>query len=332
MLPQRLLSHGAEPLTPTDHRRGPEQTFLTFPEWYLVHSPAEYASYLQEAEHPSRFPLFAHVGQFWQGYAAVIHETKAYPFNAGYHLRVSVIGASTTVEYGMKGLYEHTVGRLTEATCTGHGLTPEERFAAKVAQDYVDFIRVEPWYEYSFLRALKKLWAETEFFGPNLARKWERKLILSAEYLVKAQYATLIKLGTKAAYGDADADMLVVAENVTAAALAGESKVKVLKTFDDGSALLSLPRYEEFREAVLRLTGRGVAFREIAGNGQILLTCVVPSQLRFEPAGGRVLFARPILTEPARKRIGIAAEVSSLHRVLRQLADADVEVEHIYDY
>jgi hypothetical protein len=106
----------------------------------------------------------------------------------------------------------------------------------------------------------------------------------------------------------------------------------VIKSFDDGSALLSLPRYEEFRDTVLRLTGRGVAFREIAGNGRILLTCVAPSQLPLDPSGGRVLFARPILTEPAKKRIGIAAEVSSLHRVLRQLADAGVEVEHIYDY
>ena len=91
-----LLSHGAEPLTPVEHRRAPEQTFLTFPEWYLVHSPAEYATYLQDAEHPSRFPLFAHIGQLWQAYSAVTNETRAFPFNAGYHLMISVIGASTS--------------------------------------------------------------------------------------------------------------------------------------------------------------------------------------------------------------------------------------------
>ena len=69
-----------------------------------------------------------------------------------------VLGASTTVEYGMKGLYEHTVGRLAEATRTGSALTPEERFAAKVAQDYVDFIRIDPWYLFDFKSRLTQLW------------------------------------------------------------------------------------------------------------------------------------------------------------------------------
>ena len=33
-------------VTPEEHRRGPEQTFLTLPEWFLVHSPAEYAAFI----------------------------------------------------------------------------------------------------------------------------------------------------------------------------------------------------------------------------------------------------------------------------------------------
>ena len=36
----------AGPVAPEEHRRTPDQTFLTFPEWFLVHSPAEYAAYL----------------------------------------------------------------------------------------------------------------------------------------------------------------------------------------------------------------------------------------------------------------------------------------------
>ena len=63
--------------TAPEDRRTPDQTFLTFPEWYLVHSPAEYARYLSRGEPPSAFPLFAHIGQFWQGYAAVNREVSA---------------------------------------------------------------------------------------------------------------------------------------------------------------------------------------------------------------------------------------------------------------
>ena len=107
---------------------------------------------------------------------------------------VFVIGTSFTVENALKGLYENTIGRVTEWTSHGEP-TPEDRFGARVAQEYVDFIRVDPWYEFSFFRRFQELWRETQFSGPHLLRKWERKLALSLEYLAKAQYAMLITLG-----------------------------------------------------------------------------------------------------------------------------------------
>src|SRR5439155_1295656 len=82
--------------------------------------------------------------QFWQGYGAVYSATrKDYPFNFGYHVMVMVIGTSTTAEYALRAAYETLIGRLGELTAT-HGLTDEDRYAAAVAQDYVDFIRIDP--------------------------------------------------------------------------------------------------------------------------------------------------------------------------------------------
>ena len=181
--------------TPPAHQRTPDQTFLTFPEWFLVHSPAEYAAYLARAEHPSAFPLFSHIGQFWQSYAAVRHEIQRFPFNGGYHLMIIVIGTSTTVEYGLKGIYEHTIGRLAEATKSNRRPVAEEVFAARYAQAYVDFIRIEPWYKFDFWSQLKTLWTTVPTTGPNLIRKWERRFALTSELLVKEGYARLIKLG-----------------------------------------------------------------------------------------------------------------------------------------
>ena len=76
----------ASALTPKEHHRGPEQTYLTFPEWFLVFSPAEYAEYVK-TEYPSDFPFWGHVRQFWQSYGAVARETTndKYQFNGGYH-------------------------------------------------------------------------------------------------------------------------------------------------------------------------------------------------------------------------------------------------------
>jgi len=147
--------------TPVKDIRPADQTFLTYPEWFLVFSPAEYAKFTRD-HNPSDFPFIGHTRQFWQGYHAVWTATRGkYPFNGGYHLMIMVIGGSTTVEYLMRSLYETTIGRIAEQT-RRHGFTQEEKLAAYVAQDYVDFIRVQPWYEFDFVTPLKRLWTKTD--------------------------------------------------------------------------------------------------------------------------------------------------------------------------
>jgi hypothetical protein len=92
------LAAAPSSVTPKEHQRTGDQTFLTFPEWYLVHSPAEYAAYVQEHA-PSRFPFIGHIRQFWQSYLAVYGAVKNdYPFNGEYHTMIMVIGGSTTLE------------------------------------------------------------------------------------------------------------------------------------------------------------------------------------------------------------------------------------------
>ena len=336
-------SHAAEPppvsavrpeaLTAPEDRRTPDQTFLTFPEWYLVHSPAEYARYLSRSEPPSAFPLFAHIGQFWQGYAAVNREVARFPFNGGYHLMVMVIGSSTTVEYGLKGIYEHTIGRLAEATVSGDTPIPEERLFADHAQAYVDFIRLEPWYKFDFLAPLKKLWAETPLSGANLIRRWERRFALTTELLVKEGYARLIKLGTQSVYD---------APKPTTAVVLDRSPAPDTSVFPDyaerpttgAEVLATIPRYEPFTTYSRWIASQGVDFREIAGNdGEIVLSLLVANGwMSSGPA--RTLFEQPILTRPGQKRVVMAIRVPQLAAFLRSFGEkrGGVVVEHIYDF
>ena len=57
---------------------------------------------------------------------------------------ISVIGVSTTVEYGFKGICEGVVGKFTEVVAAKAD-TSEDRIGARVAQHYVDFIKVRLW-------------------------------------------------------------------------------------------------------------------------------------------------------------------------------------------
>ncbi|MFL6699814.1 MAG: hypothetical protein ACJ8GJ_21805, partial [Vitreoscilla sp.] len=302
---------------PPEHRRPPDQTFLTFPEWFLVHSPAEYAHYLASGAPVSAFPLFAHVAQFWQAYAAVTHEVSRFPFNGGYHLMICVIGTSTTVEYTLKGIYEHTLGRLAQATVAGTEQVPEERFAAAYAQRYVDFIRVDPWYLFDFGVELKTLWSDAPTSGPNLLRRWERRFLLTTELLVKSGYGKLIKQGTQSIY-DAPKPVTAVVLTGMPSRDAAHPELVVLQSAGP-QVLATIPRYEGFTAYARWLAASHAEFREIAGNdGDVLVSLLVPAAWQPD-AGTRVLFEQPMLTTPGRKRSVVALPVAHLGALLRAL-------------
>lgn len=318
-------------VAPEEHRRGEDQTYLTYPEWFLVFSPAEYARFLVSSP-PSGFPFFGHVRQFWEAYGAV---TKAmgerYPFNLGYHVMVLVIGVSTTVEYALKAGYEAVFGRWFEGETT-----PEDELAAYVAQDYVDFILQTPWYEYDFFGALGALWSEVPLTGPNMARKWERRFALTTEYLVKGGYAVLIRAGTQAGY-EAPIPLTAVLLDRLPPRVPPEGgpllKVEVLKNLQDGRVLVALPRYDAFKDSASALARAGVEFQEIAGNRGPILVSLLTEDAELDMAvPHRVLLEQQILTEPARRRHVVQARVRDLAALLRSVRTQGLVLEHIYDF
>jgi len=319
--------------TPEQYRRPPDQTFLTFPEWFLVFSPAEYADYLRDRS-PEGFPYLGHVRQFWSSYASVrgAIAARGYPFNFGYHVMIVVIGTSTTVEYAMKRAYGTLFGRLAALT-RSHGMTDEEKLGAAVAADYVDFIRVRPWYEYDFAARLRQLWTGTSLWGPDAIRKWERKYALTTEYGTKAIYAWIIKLGTHAAYGVASDDTAVVLQDLPAAADPALPGLKVQERFSDGAVLALLPRYQAFMGYAQRLSADGVQFQEIAGNrGDLLLSAQVPDDWTPAACGCQLLFSQPLITEPGRKRVALVIPVPELSSLLRRFDGRSAVLEHVFDY
>jgi hypothetical protein len=334
LLLQALVAAAAAPLTPEPNRRREEQTFLTYPEWFLVHSPAEYASYANQDRPPSQFPFWGHIDQLWSSYARVIEATRPYPFNSGYHVMIVVIATSTTVEYALRSAYENLIGRLSELT--QHGApTAEDRYAAHVAQDYVDFIRVLPWYEYDFMRALRGLWTQTGYRGPNQIRKWERKYALTTEYGIKAAYGCLIKVATKASYGTELLNTVVVLDRAPhlPATLVDYT---LLQSMPNGQVTASVPRYEAFKRYATALAGSGANFVEIAGNGEhakLLLTALVPRDWHALPQHDQLLFEQAMLTQPERKRVALVTTVGGLAADLRAFGSLPgYELEHIYDY
>jgi hypothetical protein len=249
---------------------------------------------------------------------------------------LGVIGVSTAIEYGLKGLYENTVGRLSELAMPAGG-TAEDRYAATVARDYATLITTKGWYEFSFVHALRGLWTEVPLTGPGVVRKWERRFALSGEYLVKAGYAWLIGLGTSAGYDpDAPSRGLVVAGWSDSLAVPGTptAALRPVRTLDRGYVLLDVPRYDPYRDALLALSDRSdrVRIAEISGAETVTLSGTAPASWRTPPRASVVLAYRQP-DEPSRRRMLLRVQARDLLDVLHRMrGEGAFVVEHIYDY
>lgn len=311
-----------------DYRRPEESTYLTFPEWYLVFNPQEYGRFIAEKK-PSEFPYFASIGQFWCGYCEVYGiASKHYPFNAGDHLMEVVIGASFSTEYGIKGAWENTIGRLSE--WAGGTKTEEDSYAAKVAQEYGRFVPTDPWFEFPFGNRFVGLWKKTHLFGPDLVRKWERKTFLSLEYGTKAVYAGLIRVGSHAVYGVADTEIYAAVQDAPDGMFQDE-RVRKIKDLGDRCYLIMLPHYQGFTDTAPGLAQEGIQFVDLAGNGEILVTAIAPPGWNYDLSDGRLLFTMNMLTS-TRRRIAVQVPTKSLTKILVQLKTEKVELEHLFDY
>lgn len=310
--------------------------YLTHPEWDLVYSSEAYARWLKDGKRPSAFPYLASVGTFWRSYIDTWRAAKQRnKVELGTHVMLSVIGFSTALEYGLKGLYEGTIGWLSEQVGF-NAKTPEDVYAGKIAQEYAELIVQRGWYEFRFGRALKELWTTVPFFGPGWVRKFERRMFLSAEYAGKAVYAKLIGMGTATAYDADEMNRYLVVAGWDDALLPATDSASLTRTawLDRQYALLRVPRYTPFRDAVLRLSefSTQIKVAEIAGNRIVTFTGTGPQGWRA-PAGTKSVSAYTDPAAPARIRVVLAVDAHDLLNVLATIrAENQFQVDHIYDY
>jgi hypothetical protein len=313
------------------YARPEDDTYLSYPEWYIVWSYQEKAD-LQRTSLPSSFPFFAAVRQYWSSYCCINRLIDGkYPFNVGEHVMLIVIGTSFSAEYIVKGTYENTVGRISEWT-SRHELTDEDRFAARVASDYADFVHVRPFYEYRFARQVPALWRETSMFGPCILRKWERKLFLSVDYTVEGVYSAFIQELTHLTFGIDDQQTVASLAANDQARVESVPHVKVVDKEDNGTFIVAIPRYQEFTSISAQLAALDVQFVTIAGNSRIAVSLIAPDSWSSDPALSRLLFKQPVLTHPGLQRSYVVCSVPNLDALLRNAASGSATLEHVYDY
>src|SRR5262249_25165538 len=154
------------------------------------------------------------------------------------------IGSSFSLEYAIKGVYEATVGRLTEWASSGETVD-EDRYAYRVAREYADFVHVRPFYEFSFLKAWKGLWRQTSWSAPHPLPKFERKAFLGLDYALESFYCWLIEQATHATYGYESADTYAWIDNASDAVFSSIPRIRKVKQVGPQSFIVIIPRYQE---------------------------------------------------------------------------------------
>ena len=238
------------------------------------------------------------------------------------------IGLSFSAELLVKGLYENTLGRVSE--WIGGWDSADDRYATKVQQRYGAFMHETPWYEFPFgegarkpvgherakascsplgtpLRAQRRIWGEGRLCEADRLRRRER-----------ASAATSGHCGSWREPRRRPFERSIRASSRSARTAAGTAR--------RGAALRAVHRAADasFAHATSKLV-------EISGNDDIFVTALVPAKAQPLP-GAKQLMVMPLADRPGWQRVGLSTKVPALLPLMRSIRKSGGQVEHVYDY
>jgi hypothetical protein len=325
---------GATPATPGNvldirepgYRRAEGDSYLTYPEWYIVHAYADLAGVTRQSSE-SGYDYLDAVTTFWSSLCGATETARRTgPVTLDQRVTNYIIGVSFSLEMAVQGLYERSIGALT-AWLRGEQKTPEDAFNQRFLDEYAAFLEQVPWYQYPFKQELTRFWRETPWAPGSRVRSAERRVALSLEYGLKDVYA--VGIGALAGYSPADLTIMSVIKPSAAAAV---KDVTTIRALDGGLVLVGTPRYRAYTNILREWANNGTAVVEIAGNRRILTTVLAPARAALEAPGGTRIFVIAIQAKPGWERLGFDTDVAMITRQIIAVERQGAVFEHAYDY
>ncbi len=178
---------------------------------------------------------------------------------------------------------------------------------------------------------MQDIWRETALFDRRFVRNAERKIALSASYLIKGSYAQLWLLSAE--QKENQTFSIVHADNRKSP---DDTGVGILKELSGNRFLIETERYDGFKTTLLKLLERNVTFIEIMGHETIALGYLSKSTAEpfsnsasVETIDRCALFFHP---DGYRYRVTLEARVDSLRETLRRIKESGARFEMIYNF
>lgn len=304
-------------ILPEAHHRPESRTYLTYPEWHIVHAYDDYAQVIADGD-PHDYGYLRGIAGFWTSLcdlSKVAGKHGGFPWET--KQMVYVIGVSFSAELLAKAVYEETLGRVA-TWIRGPNHTALDTLSADQAKAYATFLQQVPWYKWDFAEDAAALHSA----ATNAPRDRERAFALGVEYTAKAAYAQVIAAAVENVGADALTLRMIVDGALPTALPEG---VTVIAKRPEGTELETV-RYRALTGIITELSQADANFIEIAGNDDIMLT-VLSDNDTMDNAQSTM---RRQGYNDFRHLIGV--KVTDLADLLRTYAQAGVTVEHIHDY
>ena len=290
------------------YRRAEGDSYLTYPEWYIVHAYADLAGVTRQSSE-SHYDYLDAVTTFWSSLCRATETARRTgPVTLDQRITNYIIGVSFSLEMAVQGLYERSIGALT-AWLRGARKTPEDLFNQRFLDDYAAFLEQVPWYQYPFKMELQRFWGETPWTPGARVRSAERRVALSLEYGLKGLYA--VGIGALAGYSPADLTIMSVIKPSATPAVAN---VTTVRSLDGGLVLVRTPRYRSYTNILRAWAKNGTAVVEIAGNHRILTTVLARAGAPLHAPGGTRVFTVAIQSRPGWATANSGVQISPVGR------------------
>ena len=276
----------------------------------------------------SQFPYFTAIAQLWHSWDESKQLAQAEPDNTTKTI-LWTIAVSFTIEYSLTGVYENTIGRISEWLHFGHK-TVEDMYIDAQAVQYGNFLNQEPWYEFPYLSTLNGLW-KTWGWSSFSPRGIERRIAYTVGYASKSLYASIIRALSQANF-EGGAGLIT---KVTV--IASENQVTILqlpfKSLPEiNHYFVEFPRYRAFRDPAVAVAQSGAEFKDIEGHDYISLSVVMDTLNACDAILQADGYSMSIPSQPKLSRYVLSTPVSELTNTINSILDCNYQIEHIYDY
>ncbi len=305
-------------ILPAEYQRAESRTYLTYPEWHIVHAYDDYAKVISTGD-PHDYKYIQGITGFWTSLCALSQKSAEHGgFDWTTKQTIYTIGVSFTAELALKGLYEETLGRVA-TWIRGQDKSSLDRLSAQQAADYAKFLQQIPWYQWDFDRDITQLSAANS----RSFRDRERQFALGIEFGFKSAYADVIKSAV-ASLGPDALTLRMIITDIPVETMEQYEDLLVISD-ENGQITIETPRYRVLTSLLQQLAVAGADFVEIAGNDGIMLSAISnntqPDALFSFPRQGYL-----------DQRHLISLKVADLAVWLRNNSNSPLRLEHIHDY